>query len=485
MEQLGGQDARFLYAETPRLPMHTLKVAVLDTEHVPGGYSFARLREEVAARLHLLVPFRRRLQMIPMGLAHPLWVDDADFDLDQHLVLRRAADPGGSAQLDAIVSEIAGRLLPRDRPLWELTVVEGLAGGRVAVVAKIHHAMADGKAAVDLLMQVMETEPTPVALPPAPPWQPEPAPSATRVALVVLESWLGLAKRLPALVDRSIRGLARRFRLRRHRAVRTPRPILDAPRTPFNRSLTSRRAFSTLDLRLDEVRLVRKAFGVKVNDVLLAVVGGALRAYLVQLGCLPGRPLVAGVPVGASLGDSTRLWGNAVDNLYATLATDTDDCVERLRRIAAVSTESKLERAALGSDVVVEWQGYTPLPVFAGLVRGFAGSRLANRVPPPINCIVSNVAGPGEDLFVAGARLDAIYSVGPILEAIGLNVTVWSYVDRLHVSMLCCSDLGPDLHELGRELSKAHRELVERAMSGSESEASRADAGRTRSPRTR
>lgn len=464
MEQLGGQDARFLYAETPRLAMHTLKVAMLDTARVPGGYSFERLRDEVAARLHLMAPFRRRLLMIPLGVAHPFWIDDCDFDLDAHLVRRQVAEPGGRAELDAIVSEIAGRLLPRDRPLWELTVVEGLADGRVAVVAKIHHAMADGKAAVELLMQVMDTEPTSAAPAQAPPWQPEPAPSAARVALAVLAAWLRLAQRLPALISRSISGLVRRFKLRRSRPVRTPRPILDAPRTPFNRSLTSRRAFSTLDLPLEELRLVRNVFEVKLNDVVLALVSSALRAYLLRAACLPRRPLVAGVPVGASLGDSTRLWGNAVDNLYVTLATDTDDCVERLKRIAAVSAESKLERAALGSDLVVEWQGYTPLPVFAGFVRGFAGSRLANRVPPPINCVVSNVAGPRESLFVAGARLDAIYSVGPILEAIGLNVTVWSYVDRLHVSMLCCADLGPRLSELGGDMADSHRELVRRAQ---------------------
>jgi diacylglycerol O-acyltransferase len=271
------------------------------------------------------------------------------------------------------------------------------------------------------------------------------------------------------LLGRSFAGLRRKLRVGREAPVRVPKPIRDAPRTPFNRSLTPRRSFVTLDLPIAEMKRVKDAFGVTLNDVVLAECGGALRSLLQEDHALPARSLIAGVPIGASLDDSTRLWGNAVDNMYVSLATDLADPVARLRRIAEVSKASKASRAALGSDVVVEWQWYMPTLLFAAAVKGFARTGLADRIPPPINCIVSNVAGPREPLYVAGARLTSIASVGPILEGIGLNVTVWSYLDTMHVSMLACPDVGPDLERLARYLEAEHSALLAAAtgVSGS------------------
>jgi diacylglycerol O-acyltransferase len=464
VEYLSGQDARFIYAETPALHMHTLKVAVVDPARTPGGYTFERFRAELAARLHLLEPFRRRLVLAPFGLAHGFWFDDPEFDLGRHLLRRTAPAPGGRRELDAIASEIASEALPRDRPLWQITVVEGLAGGRIGFVAKIHHAVADGKAAAELLANIMETEPSADAEPPATPsWWARPIPGRGALIVLALRSWVMLALRLPNLLTRSYHGLRRKTRFRRDADVLPPKPILDAPRTPFNRSLTPRRQFVTVDLPIAEMKEVKASFGVTLNDVFVAVCGGALRALLEEDGTLPSRPLIAGIPIGAALDDSTRLWGNAVDNMYTSLATDLADPVERLHRVAAVNAASKASRAAMGSDVVVEWQWYVPAPLLATFVRAFARSGLADRMPPAINCILSNVAGPPEPLYLAGARLEQLYSVGPILEGIGLNITVWSYLDRMDVSLLACPDVGPDLDRLACHIEGAHRALVDRA----------------------
>lgn len=462
MEQLSGQDARFLHFESPTLHMHTVKVAVLDPTGVEGGYSFERVRSEIEARLHLMVPFRRRLLPAPLGLTHPYWVEDAGFELDRHLVRRRAPAPGDRAALEAVVSEIASRQLPRDRPLWEITVVEGLEGGRVAFVAKIHHAVADGKAAVELLAHVLQDAPDAAIPPPSAPWRPEPLPGRWDRLRLVLCSWAALARALPSLLFRTARGAVRKVRAARAATVRPPKPILDAPRTPFNHTLTAAREFATLDLPLTGLRAVKDRVGVTLNDVLLGLVGGALRRVLLDEGALPDRPLVAGVPIGAALGDSTRLWGNAVDNMYVTLATDVADPVERLRAIARVTEVSKAARAAMGSDVVVEWQGYTPAPLFAWVTHLAARTGLVNRMPPPINCIVSNVAGPRRPLYVAGVPLQAIYSVGPILEGVGLNVTAWSYCETLYVSLLSCPQTGPAVAEVRDRLADAHAELLAR-----------------------
>jgi diacylglycerol O-acyltransferase len=464
VERLSGLDAGFLYMETPTLHMHTLKIAILDPSSAPGGYSFSRVKEVLAERLHLLPPFRRRLVPIPFGIHHPLWAEDPDFDLDYHLRRVAVPAPGGDRELCELISEIASRQLDRSRPLWEIWVVEGLADGRVGFVTKIHHSAADGVAAADLLTNVLETDPEPAPVPPpAEPWAPDRIPSQ---ASLLWHSIVSLARqllRLPRLLRRTAAGFAAVRRRRRSADVSPPLPF-SGPDTSFNAALTPHRLFTMTSLSLDDMKTVKSAFGCTVNDVVLAVCAGALRRYLVEHGEAVGKPLVAGVPVSTRPGDEgPRLGGNSVSNMFTSLCTDIADPVERLRAIHHVTKAAKEVHTALGPEMLESWSELTPPRPFAAWMRLYSRLKLADRHRPPINLVISNVPGPPLPLYVAGARLTAIFSMGPILEGIGLNVTVWSYLGRMNFGLVACREAMPDLWDVTDGLQSALEELVERA----------------------
>jgi len=465
VERLSGLDASFLYNETPTLHMHTLKYAVLDVSTLADGYCFERFTEELAARLHLLPPFRRRVQPVPFGLHHPVWIEDETFDLTYHVRRIGVPPPGGRAEMDGVIAEIASWPLDRSRPLWEIWVLEGLEGGRVGFLAKIHHSLADGVAAAALLANVMDA--TPDAAPPAPPpviWRGEPVPSRTRLVLDALRDLAIDIAHLPALARRTLPRVRAALRARRTATAVPPRPILDTPNTPFNGALTAQRSFATATLPLAAVKTVKDAFAVTVNDVVLAVVAGALRSWLLARGALPDRALVAGVPVAADDGSgATRLGGNKVSNLFTSLRTDIEDPVERLRAIHEVTGTAKHLHSLLGAELLADWIEYTPPKPYAWFMRQYGRFRLAERHRPPINLVVSNVPGPRAPLFVAGARLEGIYSVGPVLEGIGLNVTVWSYGDDLDVGVIACREHVADPHEITGAMAAALDDLVTRA----------------------
>ena len=464
MQRLTGLDAGFLYMETPTLYMHTLKIGVIDPSTAPGGYSFERFRAEIERRLHLLPPFRRRVVEIPAGLHHPVWIEDPEFDLDRHLHRGRIPAPGTLREMDAVVAEIASSRLDREKPLWEMWALEGLEGGLVVFVTKIHHTLADGVAAAAMLANVATTEPGDVdPPPPSRPWSPEPIPDRGRLLRDAFRDHLKQLGRLPKLVWRTMKALVAVSRRRREIEVSPPLPFA-TPVTRFNRALSPRRSFATASLPLADLKAVKSAFGVTINDVVLAVCAGSLRSFLAAHDRVPERPLVAGVPVSvAGAGDAPRLSGNRVSNLFTSLATDVADPVERLRTIHRVTEQAKGLNAILGTEMLMQWVEYTPPRPYAAIVRLYSRLRIGSRIRPPLNLVVSNVPGPIRPLYVAGAELRSVFSVGPVLEGIGLNLTAWSYLDRMNFGAIACREAIPDLHEITEGLGDALAELVRAA----------------------
>ena len=465
MERMTGMDAGFLYMETPTLHMHTLKIGIVDPAAVPGGYSFERFREELGKRLHLLPPFRRRVVEVPLGLDHPVWIEDPRFDLSNHVVRVDVPPPGGSREMDAMIGRIASVPLRRDRPLWQIWVLEGLEDGQVAFVGKIHHAAADGVAAQALLANVLSLEPEPTEPPPPErPWRPEPVPGPWRLILDALRDRVLRTRRMPDLIRRTRQNVRALGEHQRGAPIRPPRPIKDTPQTSFNGSLTARRVFGTVSLALDDFKAVKKAFGVSLNDVVLAVVAGSVRRYLDERGEVLDKPLVAGVPVSADDPRAqARLGGNRVTNMFTSLRTDIDDPVERLKAISGVTGAAKDRINILGADLMADWAEHTPRKPFAWAIRTYSKHNLASRHRPPINLVVSNVPGPPLPLYIAGARLSAVFSVGPILEGIGLNVTVWSYIDRMNFAAIACRERLPQIHRITDGLGEALQELLKEA----------------------
>jgi len=456
MQRLSGQDAYFLYKETPTVHQHTLKLAVC----VPATPDppFEQLAKDVAKHLHLLPALRRRLVRVPFDFHHPVWIEDPEFDLDFHLRRVGAPRPGGPRELDEVVAEIASHPLDRARPLWELWLVEGLAGGRIGFVFKVHHAMADGVAAAAMIEASAARSAQAEPPSPAAAWAPEPVPSAWRLLWDALRDHARQALRLPALLARSLRGV-RALRARRAQGAAAAPALFDTPDTPFNRALSARRSFATTLLPLAECKRVKEAFGVTLNDVALALVTGALRRHLAAHGVSTERPLVASVPV--SVGDAEaapRLFGNRIAYFQTALRADLVGAADRLAGTRASTEAAKSELALLGRETMSDWMDYLPGLPYTIVRRLQSRWRLAELYPSPSNLIVSNVPGPREPRFWSGTRMEELYSVGPLAEGIGLNVTMWSYCDQLGFGLLACRKAIPDLWELADAL---HAELGE------------------------
>ena len=454
MQRMDGVDANFLYLETPTMHMHTVKVAILERR---GGFDFDAFVGEVIARLDKLPSFRKRVLMDTLRLNHPMWISDRELDPSRHIFRVAVPTPGTLRELEQMVGQIVSIPLDRSVPLWELHVVEGLEGGKVAVVAKLHHALADGNAANNLLANA--TGAITVAgrsfngL--------ERTPSRAELVRTAFVDAVKQAFSLPGLVGRTIRGLVNLVKIRRGSDVTPPRPILDVPRTSFNGPLGSRRNFATVTLSLDELKAAKTAHGVTLNDVVLGVVSGALRRWFETTGERPSSSLTAGVPVGTDPpGLPPRLEGNRVSNMFTTLATDIDDPHERLRTISRVTDAAKLVHRTLGPDMFIDWVQFTPPAPFGVIMRLYSRMRAASWHPAPFNVVVSNVAGPREELLLGDSRLVDLFSVGPILEGIGLNVTAWSYQDRMNFTLLSCPDLIHDLAPLIAQFDPALRELT-------------------------
>ncbi|MDP3966738.1 MAG: wax ester/triacylglycerol synthase family O-acyltransferase [Nocardioides sp.] len=458
IERMTGIDAGFLYMETPSVHMHTLKIAILEADEALTYDGF------VAAMLHRLKrlpPLRRRAVPVPFGLNHPVWVTLARIDAGHHFRRHRLQGDGTMRELEQLIGLVASTPLDRSYPLWELHFCEGLEGGRVAVVGKMHHAMADGAAANALLANVTDVR---SAVAPEP--LQEECESTTRLpskAMLVRHALRDATAQIaciPGLLARTGKGLVGALKERRG-GVKTPMPVFHAPRVSFNGSLTSRRTFATVTLPLADFRRIRAQYdGATLNDLVLAVTSGALRRWLVAHGEQPSSSLLAGVPISADGKDALpRLAGNRVSNLFTTLATDVDDPVERVRKISETTAQSKRIQQRLGTSILADWSQFTPPRPFAFLVRAYSRISAASWHSAAFSAIVSNVPGPREPAAVGGARLVDLYSVGPLVDGIGLNVTVWSYVDRMNFSLLACPELLPDVHRLAAYFPEALAEL--------------------------
>ena len=477
MERMRGIDAGYLYMETPTVHMHTLKIGILDAADAPGGYSFERLVDEMSQRLHLLPPFRRRIVPVPFGLHHPMWIEDPNFDIRNHIIREQVPAPGTPEQLDDVVARIASEPLPRNLPLWTLTVVEGLEGGRVAAVAKMHHAVADGVASAALLANVATTSPEETQAPPAPPWEPERIPLPSELIAEAVKDWLVDLRELPALLKDTVRRVTALVKQRKAGDVEAARPIIDSPQAPFSGAPDADRVFATIGLDFDDLKAIRAATGVSFNDVVMAVIDGALVRWMANQGHTMDRPLLAAVPVSADEKGDIRLSGNRLSSLLTSLATDSADPMERLKRIAASADQAKMVQRTLGPDMLERWVQFTPPGPFGVFMRLYSKLQLADRHSPAVNMVISNVPGPREPLYIAGAELADFFSVGPVLEGMPLNITAWSYRGRMNFAILASPRTCKDIRGLAENLRESLDELRTAAGIAAHDDDAGAEAG--------
>jgi WS/DGAT/MGAT family acyltransferase len=463
VERLSGLDAFFLYIETPTMHTHVALTAVLDPSTMPGGYSFDRIRQHVADRVHLVRPFRKRVVEVPLRVHHPVWVDDADFDVDRHLKRVGLPAPGGPRELSAVVGHIASVQLERTKPLWELWIIEGLEGGRIALVAKVHHSAMDGASGIELLPAFFDLEREPAHPVEPPTFEPESAPDEWSLLGSSAVARLRTLRSLPSLMRGTARSITtiRRERKTTHTAAGTP---LTAPGTVFNGPITAQRSVAFARLSLPKVKEVKNAFDATVNDVLLATCALAMRNFLSTRGALPDQPLVTACPVSVRGDDHRGELNNRLSVMFTKLHTDIADPVACLLATQKTAAAAKQEHEVLGPETLGAWAELAD-PMAARVASSvYSRNGLASHHRPALSFILSNVPGPPFPVYLAGAEMERAYPMGPVLEGAGLNVTVLSYRDSVDFGFLGATELLPDIWTLADAVPTAFDELYAAAL---------------------
>ena len=466
MQRLSGLDAAFLYLETPTMHMHVCFAAVLDPGTMPVPYSFDGLRDHIASRVPAIPPFCRILKETPLRVHHPVWVDDADFDIEQHVhrvELGTRKRPADLRALGHLAGAIASVPLDRSRPLWDLTVVERLEEGRIGLVAKVHHSAMDGTAGLEILASLFDLEPRPLEVAASGPTGPVGGVGSAPPDLDLFSVSAGERMRSSAGIGRLVRrtgdalsGIARR---RSFETVPTAGTPLTAPPTPFNGSIGAARELAFARVPLAGVKAIKDQFGVTVNDVVLALCARTLRRYLLRSGALPDGPLLASCPVSVRTEAEAGRFDNRLSVMFTRLPTDVADAGASIRAAGDYASSAKSEHRQLGPSLLAEWAEIADPRSLSWATDQLSRFHLGDRLPPVHNLVVSNLPGPPVPVYLGGARLEQAYPMGPVLEGAGLNITVLSYVDSVDIGFIAAPDLVPDLWDLADDVVPAFEEL--------------------------
>ena len=444
MERMSGADALMIYLDRAEAYNHTIKISIIDPAEDPYGWSWKRFKAAWSTRVGLIPRLRQRYLKVPFGLNHPVWVDDPDFDIDYHLLRVGCPAPGSMVELCELVCEFYAHPMDHQRPLWQVWAVEGLEGGKVAVILFIHHALTDGVGILSILDRFWNTRPESVVNPEPPEWHPAPLPTRSRLLAQGLRDLPGVfAANLPGAIrgTRSGRRILRTWRSEGRSLP--PVPGDSKYPAPFAVRLSPHRAFAIRSLPLPRIRTIGKAHGATINDVFLATTSGAIRRELMdQAGSAPAAPMVATVPFSlVPLAERTRD-GNFSTVCHTLLHPQIADPLECLRACKRDADTMKAYYEATREANVAALMNLLPpaVPKIVDRINEMKSGGLL----PFWNVVVSNVPGPRSQLRLGGLRLDQWYSIGQIAHGAALNVTVWSYTDQFNVCVLGEPAILPD-----------------------------------------
>ena len=458
VDRLSPLDVSFLYMETPTTAMHVGSVAVL--QQPDHGFDYERLVELISQRISLVPRYRQKVRWVPGRLANPVWVDDEDFDVTYHVRRSALPKPGSDAQLRELAGRLQSRQLDRNRPLWEIYLVEGLADDRVAIITKTHHAMVDGVSAVDIGTVMLDLTPEPREVP-VDDWRPEPGPSTVGLVVGAVGDFL----RRPAQAVDTARSAVVDVRATTGRLTDTVGGVLSSLRTvarqapdlPLNVPIGEQRRFGMATTDLDDYKRVRKSHGGTVNDVVLATVSGALRTWLLTRGESVGPLTIvrAMVPVSVRVEGHKGQLGNRVSSYFVDLPVGEGNPVMRLHQVTYAMRGHKESGAAVGADALVQLSGFAP-PTIHSL-----GARVASTGSRRLfNVVVTNVPGPQFPLYAAGARMLGMYPVVPLAKGQAVAVGLTSYNGGVCYGLNADRDAMPDVDVLASCIEESLAELV-------------------------
>ena len=476
MKQLSGLDASFLYMETPEMPMH---VGALHLFEMPAGYkgSFvADMRRHIAARLPAAPALRRKLAWMPFNLANPVWLDAVP-DLDKHIVAIKLPKGSGLPELQAEVGRLHPQLLDRSVPLWKFHVFEGLAPGpnkekRYAMYTQVHHAGVDGQAAVALAQAILDVSPEPrdiEAEPRAPrKLQLGMAEMLSGVVANQLQQYANIVKAIPSTVGtlsqvarqgaQSVASGAMSKVRGRARSDDDVSSLGLAPRTRFNASVSSERAFAAVSLPMAELKALRRAHDATLNDVVLMICSGALRRYFLQHGPLPRKSLVAAVPVSLRESGDTAA-NNQASITVVNLGTHIADPMKRLLYVKAASAAMKATIGSVKSLMPTDFPSLGVPWLMSAMSSLYGRAKVADRLPPLANVAISNVPGPAFPLYMAGAKMLTNYPTSIVVHGLALNITLQSYNQSLEFGIIACARAMPHVAELAEHVRASFEEL--------------------------
>ncbi len=471
MQQLSAQDASFVYLETPHTPMHIGSVGIYDPSTAPGGFvRFKDILDFIGQRLQGARSFRQRLVRVPFDLDHPYWIEDPEFDIEFHVRHIALPKPGDWRQLCIQVARLHARPMDLSKPLWEFTVVEGLDNieglplGCFALVSKVHHAAIDGMSGVEMSAAVhdLDANMTPPDRPDG--WRPEHMP---RVAELLSRSYVNSLiqpMRVMETIGRSLPGMAKLTAQvgKGDVSIRNARP---APKTRFNGKVSAHRVWDAVPFKLADIRAIKDAVPeATVNDVVLSIVGGALRTYLKDKDELPKETLTAMAPISVRGTDEKAALGNLVSAMVVGLGTQVDDPLERLRFVHDEAVNSKAMTNAVGAKTLADYSKLMPSGLAGLAARLYTRVGAANAHAPAFSCVVTTVPGSRVPMYFCGAKMVAMYGTGPVFDGMGLINPVYSYGDTIAVSFTCDREMMTDPEKYAAALRSSFAALKATAV---------------------
>ncbi|MBK8517257.1 MAG: wax ester/triacylglycerol synthase family O-acyltransferase [Saprospiraceae bacterium] len=456
---ISGMDATFLYTETPTSPMNIGSVIVIE-----GSLDFKTFKKKVHSRIHQFPKLRQRLIYVPMSIDYPYWVDDPNFDIDLHIKHIALPKPGSWKELRKIASQIFSEPFDQNRPLWSMIFVEGLDNlpqvppGSVAIISTIHHVAVDGVGGAGLLSLFLDFTPEKQEIPEPLPYTPAPLPNHIQL---IVNSTMSFARdpfKFPKIISNTLKATIRAGVLTRMQSSELPTAPFTAPSTPLNGIISGVRKWNSAILSLQRVQQIKNVMGTTLNDVLLAICSGALRRYLLEKNKLPEKSLVSLVPISTRSKEENSA-DNQISAMLVQIATNVEDPIERLETIHENNNRGKNYQGAIGAKTLAGMANAIPFGIANQAARLYSRYKISEFHKPIFNVTITNVPGPQMPLYINGHKMITVMGSAPIIDGMGLIITILSYDGHITISPVSDTNSMPDLDQFTVYLRESANEL--------------------------